>query len=920
MKIFKPLLIGVLFVCNHVQAQNPLVWPMGFMGDVLDFTQGVPTLEHDVARGRSYGPMGILADSLGRLSCYTTGDTTYSGNHVPIIGNRYLGKKPRPEDKYLFIPKPGEPNTFFLFYSGTSPDYEYHVVDSRPLCYVEVTNHGKGISSWEFVSKPVQVTKTWTTTLDAHINEDGSVWVVTRDLNHLIAVRVTADSICTPIYTPIQHPFASDFMLRLSHDGTFLVTYSYNDLTLPYDTASLHFYEFDLITGEFSNQRVLFDRPTRVNKLSSQWYFYIYGAITFSPNDSFIYVSVYSARIHDDGPILYLPILRFDRYGNEPMRTIKVIKQPNLEVRSTCLKLGPDGNIYFTGGYDRGIHRIRNPNATFSDIKVEYDILKKGHKHEEIKELRFPHYVTTIKDYPSFTWSVGCNRRVLLKYQHDTSLFASYQIDYGDGNIDMQDGASGSATHQYTGDGIYLIKLRARDKMGNTLWHWDSVTVTNTPKPQALMSTDDSLACQWTDVIFKNTSKTFGVSASSITSKWSFGEGSVIQKKGITIGAISHRYANDGQYQVSLIVSNGTCKDTFTLNKRITILPAPQPGLDDTLIIGCSPLDYTVDYPHSDTFKMIEYLWGDGRQDVYGTTHAEHTFATTVDTSFMLIQRITGINGCVTSDTASILIHKGFPLDFKPSGFTSFNDRNHIELFIDSNDLVSDYIIFKDGQEIGRTSSNRFVDTGLVEVLHVPQYTLQALNRCHDGSLISKTLSPIVLSVRVEPNNESIGITWTPFLDWSKGVEEYHVELRNAQTGMYGSVGTMPPSEFMLPYEPSLETSIEYLDFRIVGVNTTLGNRSYSNQARAQLFPSIYIPNAVSPNQDELNDRFQILTTGIESYTISIFNRWGERIYEDTSVSEFQVPHDAGFLLYHATFIQHDGRRIRRQGVITILR
>jgi gliding motility-associated-like protein len=42
----------------------------------------------------------------------------------------------------------------------------------------------------------------------------------------------------------------------------------------------------------------------------------------------------------------------------------------------------------------------------------------------------------------------------------------------------------------------------------------------------------------------------------------------------------------------------------------------------------------------------------------------------------------------------------------------------------------------------------------------------------------------------------------------------------------------------------------------------------------------IIIPNVFSPNGDEINDVFYVKTTGIESITISIFNRWGKLIFE----------------------------------------
>ncbi len=42
----------------------------------------------------------------------------------------------------------------------------------------------------------------------------------------------------------------------------------------------------------------------------------------------------------------------------------------------------------------------------------------------------------------------------------------------------------------------------------------------------------------------------------------------------------------------------------------------------------------------------------------------------------------------------------------------------------------------------------------------------------------------------------------------------------------------------------------------------------------------VWIPNAFTPNEDNLNDYFHIKTLNITDYHLMIFNRWGELIFE----------------------------------------
>ena len=50
----------------------------------------------------------------------------------------------------------------------------------------------------------------------------------------------------------------------------------------------------------------------------------------------------------------------------------------------------------------------------------------------------------------------------------------------------------------------------------------------------------------------------------------------------------------------------------------------------------------------------------------------------------------------------------------------------------------------------------------------------------------------------------------------------------------------------------------------------------------------VYIPNAFSPNSDSANDTFKMegLTTGIENFSLTIWNRWGELVYSTKNLDE----------------------------------
>jgi gliding motility-associated-like protein len=49
---------------------------------------------------------------------------------------------------------------------------------------------------------------------------------------------------------------------------------------------------------------------------------------------------------------------------------------------------------------------------------------------------------------------------------------------------------------------------------------------------------------------------------------------------------------------------------------------------------------------------------------------------------------------------------------------------------------------------------------------------------------------------------------------------------------------------------------------------------------------NVFIPNAFTPNGDELNDVFIPVVRGVKFYTLSVFDRWGNLIFEKSELNK----------------------------------
>ena len=87
-----------------------------------------------------------------------------------------------------------------------------------------------------------------------------------------------------------------------------------------------------------------------------------------------------------------------------------------------------------------------------------------------------------------------------------------------------------------------------------------------------------------------------------------------------------------------------------------------------------------------------------------------------------------------------------------------------------------------------------------------------------------------------------------------------------------------------------------------------------------------FIPNAFTPNHDGVNDLFQIYGNNFTSEYLTIFDRWGNKVYETHNLNEGwdgryhnQIV-AGGVYVYHAEIEFYNGERLHLKGDVTVLK
>lgn len=233
----------------------------------------------------------------------------------------------------------------------------------------------------------------------------------------------------------------------------------------------------------------------------------------------------------------------------------------------------------------------------------------------------------------------GCDQLTVKFKPRTTEPIASYQWNFGDAGTS----ADPEPVHTYTQPGTYTVTLTYTTSNGCTgTVSYNSIYVFK--KPVANFSVQPTV-CGNTPVVFNN------MSSGSVTSyAWNFGD------HGGFIAAVpaTHQYYNEGDYNVTLIATNGSCSDTITKPAIIHVFP-PFPKIG-SVIYTCDGTRGKVTF--TDISRQTEnwhWSFGDNASTSYTTaqTTVEHTYnATGV---YQVILTATN-GGCTVKDATEVRV------------------------------------------------------------------------------------------------------------------------------------------------------------------------------------------------------------------------------------------------------------------------
>jgi gliding motility-associated-like protein len=164
---------------------------------------------------------------------------------------------------------------------------------------------------------------------------------------------------------------------------------------------------------------------------------------------------------------------------------------------------------------------------------------------------------------------------------------------------------------------------------------------------------------------------------------------------------------------------------------------------------------------------------------------------------------------------------------------------------------------------------------------------------------ISSVLSPEVCSLNLTLTNNNV-LEWADANPFTPG-GIMDLELENKNNEMDVFINPILLQTTQTSFSPDYSGFTDKAIFRLKASNNN--TISYSNSLKVSLKTSLTFPNTFSPNDDGMNDTFYPLgaINTISNYNMTIYNRWGEVIFETQNPeqkwngkSKTGKAHDAG--------------------------
>ena len=359
----------------------------------------------------------------------------------------------------------------------------------------------------------------------------------------------------------------------------------------------------------------------------------------------------------------------------------------------------------------------------------------------------------------------------------------------------------------------------------------------------------------------------------------------------LNITPIADGIPDNMEYITITATTISSCGDTIISTGTLYILDSiPIPIIETDPLAQCATDSVFVSASASGLFPPFTYSWTGGQTGptAYFPT-IQGAMTGTVD------YYVTATNSCGYSntDTVTITLNQTLMVDTIWMGPATCLPTGYVSAFISGQTGVPFYTWNGPGP-----NNPSFIDASVWDNLSSGWYYLHVTDDVCEvfDSMFVDILNPPIAQFSATPPSGCSPLSVT-IVNVSQNASNFAWNFGNGNTA---TVTNMDPQSQIFEESgvitliasegPCADTATQVITISICGCTDPLGI-NYNPLATVDdgsceyPIPTVEVPNVFSPNDDDANETFFLTTTNSTSITLTILNRWGNTVFENTGVN-----------------------------------
>ncbi len=478
-------------------------------------------------------------------------------------------------------------------------------------------------------------------------------------------------------------------------------------------------------------------------------------------------------------------------------------------------------------------------------------------------------------------------------------------ISYGDGNTSIAN--PNNTTYTYANYGTYNLKYVAKSSIGCAS---DTIpfTIVVKDKPTLSIAYNPTNGGSCNNKNFTLTA-TAAVSASTITNYTWFKDGAILPSA--TNVLIQNNVAGTYVYKVVATANTGCVSDTAFQSVTVeqfptTIFTAANGCVGKNILITNTSINPTTTGGAGNTGILL-YTWATSDGQTSTSIIPNFSFATSGTKTIQL--KTNTQNNCADSISKTITID-----DFPTANFTITEACLGKKInIVNSSTPVSDYSWQSSNGQLSNAVVPDFIFNSVGN--YNIKLTVTTANNC--TSDVEKNFSIQAVQLFTKPAIDTNGVVNQPMQLSITGATNYLWSPNsNLQLAIGNSVIFSTATAGIYPLQIEGTTAQGCKGIANIKVNVFAANNY------------VWIPNAFTPNGDNLNDRLRITCSGLQSLTnFIIYNRYGEAVYTQNTCNAkgwdgtFKgILQPIGAFVYYWTGVDFRGKAVSGKGTVMLVR